>query len=609
MIQSQGVMSQERLDRYIDEAAKAAGYAEGFGVRGCEASSSTFWAAYTRQSLKEQAENDRLAEYFLTCARLARQSGVVVPRENVIYDADSSEDFNRPGMIRLRSELIAGRRIAGVIIPAQGRLSMDPLHQLTFEKECDYYSIRVIYGDAPGGNDWASQTTRLIQAQANALRVKCNRDNALGGNITRVLAGKVPAQKAPYGYIYRAEKTIEPRTGRARVLRAWWEINELTPDRELLWGSPGWVVNKIYSWIGDEGRTQYWVTSRLNEMNIKPMYNTAWAPKMIGEIVRRKCYTGKAEYNANGRVPNPDRPLGDLTLGIKKTLLRPKPEEQKLTFDVPTLTSDDLWRKANDALTERGRGRGKRGRKIAALFRGRMLCPLCQKPMSVLRDKRGEVYYFCRPHYCRWVENPCSYNHFVPGTWDEEIWDEIGAMLGDDTWIEQQLSVELRQDESVDKLIRLHQFKIKQGEDKIRRVEEGFDGGLYSLEDARKRKANHLSVIEKEKQEISRLQAQRGAQGFGVKDVDALRQELRVLRQRNLKEASFEEKADLVAKLGIKVYPSEDLRSRRISCRLNLQKIAGEREQGYGDFAKVVFGEPSRIRTYNLAVKCRPLCR
>lgn len=139
----------------------------------------------------------------------------------MIYDADSSEDFNRPGIIRLRGELIAGRRIAGVIIPSQGRLSMDPLHQLTFEKECDYYGVQVVYGDAPGGKDWASQTTRLIQAQANALRVKSNRDNALGGNIARVLAGKVPAQRAPYGYIYRAEKVIEPRTGRAKVLRAW----------------------------------------------------------------------------------------------------------------------------------------------------------------------------------------------------------------------------------------------------------------------------------------------------------------------------------------------------------------------------------------------------
>ena len=58
---STGPMSQERLDRYIEEAAKAAGYEEGFGVMGCDLNLKTWWAAYSRQSSREQAENDRLA--------------------------------------------------------------------------------------------------------------------------------------------------------------------------------------------------------------------------------------------------------------------------------------------------------------------------------------------------------------------------------------------------------------------------------------------------------------------------------------------------------------------------------------------------------------------
>lgn len=213
MVITNEVISNERLTRYMEEAAKAAGYEEGFGITGCDLNLRDWWVAYARQSTREQSENDRLGEYLLTCARLAKQNGGIVPMEYVVYDAESSEDFNRPGMIRLRKELIAGRRITGVAIPNQGRLSADPLHQLAFERECAYYGVRVVYGDAPGGDDWASQTTRLIQAQANALRVKCNRDNALAGNIARVLAGKAPAHRAGYGYIYRTEKIIEARTG------------------------------------------------------------------------------------------------------------------------------------------------------------------------------------------------------------------------------------------------------------------------------------------------------------------------------------------------------------------------------------------------------------
>ncbi len=78
-------------------------------------------------------------------------------------------------------------------------------------------------------------------------------------------------------------------------------------------------------------------------------------------------------------------------------------------------------------------------------------------------------------------------------------------MLQDDNWIERQLADEFHQDEGLDKLIRLHQLKIKQTEDKIRKVEEGFDGGLYSLEEARKRKVDYQAVIEKATQEISCL--------------------------------------------------------------------------------------------------------
>ena len=52
---------------------------------------------------------------------------------------------------------------------------------------------------------------------------------------------------------------------------------------------------------------------------------------------------------------------------------------------------------------------------------------------------------------------------------------------------------------------------------------------------------------------------------------------------------------DLVAKLGLKILPTEDLKSRKIFCRLNLNEVNGEREQD--GFAKVTFGGAEGIRT------------
>ena len=602
------VMTKERLDRYVLEAAKAGDYEEGFGVTGCNLKLNTWWVAYARQSTREQAQNDRLGEYLLTCARLAKQKGVIVPREYVIYDADSSENLNRPGISYLRKELIPRMLVAGVIIPFQGRLSADPLHQLTFERECEYHRVQVIYGDAPGGQDWGSQTTRLIQAQANALRVKCNRDNALAGNIARVLTGKAPAHRAAYGYIYRTEKVFEARTGRAKVLRAWWEIDEIGLDRGPVWGSPAWVVKQLFVWIGDEGRTAYWVAAKLNELGIRPPCRTTWAPKTVIKIASHKCYTGKAEYNANGRVPNPERPLGDLTMGIKRTLIRPKADNEKVIFEVPDLIPEEQYLRANRNLRERGRGRGKQGKRIPALFRTRMLCPKCGKPMSVLRKDGGDqVYYYCRAHYCIWIKNPCTYNRFVPGTWDDEVWDEIAAILSNDTWLNQQLAAELSQSVDLGKLIRLEQFKINEAKVKVSKVQEGWEKGFYTPEEVQIKLAEYRESITRAELEIGRLRDQMASRGISAVQAELLRQELKELRDQNLREATFDEKVDLIAKLGIKILPSEDLKSRKILCRLNLVKTNNQGREQAG-FAKVTFGGAGVTigRTFSLSFSLTP---
>ena len=82
---------------------------------------------------------------------------------------------------------------------------------------------------------------------------------------------------------------------------------------------------------------------------------------------------------------------------------------------------------------------------------------------------------------------------------------------------------------------------------------------------------------------------------------ELLRQELKVLRDQNLRESTFEERADSVAKPGIKIMPSEDLKSRRIFCRLNLIEVNEEKEQA--SFIKMTFGgaEWTEQRTFKLA--------
>ena len=212
-------ISRERLSEWTQVAARAAGYEHGFGIIGCDLASPAFFAAYIRQSLAEQAHNNRIPEYLLTAARLARDQGAIVPREYVVVDHESIDYLDRKEMRFLREELIAKRRIAGVIVTHQGRLSGDPLHQLVFEKECAHYRVRLVFGDAPSGNDWVSTAGRQLMAHANLLRLTTTREGARAGNIGRVLKGMVPAHRAAYGYRYCRDAEIA-QDGRVRIKRA-----------------------------------------------------------------------------------------------------------------------------------------------------------------------------------------------------------------------------------------------------------------------------------------------------------------------------------------------------------------------------------------------------
>ena len=275
----------------------------------------------------------------------------------------------------------------------------------------------------------------------------------------------------------------------------------------------------------------------------------------------------------------------------QRTLVRPKPDSEKVTFEVPSLITEEQWLRANNNLRQRGRGRGKQGKRIQALFRTRVLCPRCGKPMSVLRKKgSSQVYYYCRAHYCPWLKDPCTYNRFVPGTWDDEVWDEIAVMLSSDKWLDQQSALELSNSVDLGKLIRLEQFKISQSKLRVNKVQEGWEKGFYTPEEVQTKLAEHREAIGRSESEILRLRDQMGNRGLSTIEAELLRQELRALRDRNLQESTFEERADLVAKLGIKILPSEDLRSRKILCWLNLVKVNGEGEQS--SFAKVTFGGP-----------------
>jgi len=574
-VQGTQAMNREYLEGYVRKVARVADY-EAFGASGCDLKKCEWWAVYIRQSLQQQSNNNRLPDYLLTCAKEARDLGVTVPLEYILYDTVTGEHLERPDMMRLR-RLIAERRISGVIFPALDRLSREPLHQQIFELEATHYGIQVHYADVPSSNDPGSQFARTILAHAAKLVKLANRKNNRGGNIGRVLKGWVPAGKVPYGYKYRKE--VDPASG--RTIRAWWEVNDLDPTGNPIWESEAWVVVQIFNWIGVEGKSTYWVALELNKLGIKPKDSEVWSPAKISFIVKRHCYTGKHAYNTANYVPNPHRPMGDITGEIKRTLRRPKPQDEHVPFTVPALVPEWLWHKANDTMKERASAKTKTQGTIEALFRCRVFCPRCGRRMTIRRDGQYHkypklVYYICTSGSEPWNPNRCG-SRYIPLQWLDDLgWNSIANLLRHPALVLAQQQQVSQQDVELERQLRLFEWQIREAERRIARIQQDWEGesNIYTAEEARARILEQRQRIERAKAEKAKLEALLKRLKEDTTDSERIRQTLEEIRDRNLNQATFEEKRRIVELLDIKVYPWEERYGAQLTCAIQLESLS-----------------------------------
>jgi len=159
--------------------------------------------------------------------------------------------------------------------------------------------------------------------------------------------------------------------------------------------------------------------------------------------------------------------------------------------------------------------------------------------MSVMRKEAGsdDVYYFCRAHYCPWIKNPCNYRKFIPASWDDNVWDDVCRMLRNDKWLEAQLGEEQNRLQDKEKLIQLEENKLKQAKQRLARIQEGWEKGIYTKVEAGTRVKELRQVIDGADQEIKNIISMYTHNNFNL---ESLRKELLSLRSRNLEQATFE---------------------------------------------------------------------
>ena len=309
-------------------------------------------------------------------------------------------------------------------------------------------------------------------------------------------------------------------------------------------------------------------------MGMKPRYASEWSPSLVSFIVKNRCYMGNHLYNKATYVPNPRKPLGDITGAVKRTIRQEKPEGERVAFKVPVLVTRELWELANNNLAERGRGRGKDGKNVEALLRGRVFCPKCNRLLSVYRDSnyRHLTYYICVSRSQGWKKERCHIPSFRVNWLDNLVWDCVYSLMKQPALVEEYLSSgnDSKRVNELKKRIGSLKQQIDQVEAKIRRVHEGYesDPPVYTAKEVDERIKAFRTLISRTEKEKRRLENIMEQQVAGQNTIEMLRRSLEEVRNENLEDASYKDKQELIARLGIVVYPSEDHKTVRIASKL-----------------------------------------
>ena len=119
--------------------------------------------------------------------------------------------------------------------------------------------------------------------------------------------------------------------------------------------------------------------------------------------------------------------------------------------------------------------------------------------------------------------------------------------------------------------MRLEQRKKDQAQAKIRRVQDGYEANppVYTAQEAEEKIKVYRDMIARAEAELQRLQGLTKQQTIAKGTAEAARRILEELRDTNLDTATFDEKQDLITKLGIKVYPSDEGKIVRIACNVH----------------------------------------
>jgi site-specific DNA recombinase len=176
------------------------------------------------------------------------------------------------------------------------------------------------------------------------------------------------------------------------------------------------VVRQVFD-MALAGNTAHQIAVKLNAANVPSKEGSRWHPLTVKRLLANECYPGKTYYGKRKR--------------ISKTKVTMTPREQwiELSDVTPAIISEDIFKRAQDALTA-SRGRRVLNPKAAYLLTGFVRCSKCGSPVGGSLLGRRYRYYRCRgtaPTYKR--EKVCNCGYIKAEELESQVWKLLVRMF------------------------------------------------------------------------------------------------------------------------------------------------------------------------------------
>jgi len=350
-------------------------------------------AIYCRVSTDNQeAEGTSLQTQLEACRDYCHDKGYDVAYP--FSETYSGLTLERPRLNELR-ELIRNEQIDVVVVYCLDRLSRDPTHGVILTQELQKHNVTLEAVTETVDSSELGKLITYIRGFASKLEAEKIRERTMRGKAQYVKMGKLPIGTGTGLYGYKWDNKNKKR------IPLEFEIK---------------VVEKAFLMRSNLDKT-FKIARTLNEQGIRAKTGGKWHPRTIHRMLTNPAYIGMTFY---GR-----------TRGSRKTKLVEQPESEWILLPdtTPPIISRELFDRVQEIIrqdSELHRAKAKQ----EYLLRGHVVCGYCGSPLVGSYMNHRFRYYHCRGTYPTATRQRICNARYIRADYLEDVtWQNIRNVL------------------------------------------------------------------------------------------------------------------------------------------------------------------------------------